>query len=331
MDGEIWLVLDSLLDYVSSSPPPDRISGDTLFWTITQLTYDSGNVVIPVTIRPDSFAVDGQEVCMDLGVTEVFGDANLYNNLVNHCENLVNSYDPNDIRVYPRGACEEGFVELGQPLTYFIRFQNTGSAPAINIRVEDELPDGLDISTVNILSHSHPGLVTELGPGNLIRFIHDGINLPDSTNNEPESHGFIVFEVRPLADLAADHTVTNRAEIYFDFNPPVITNEVSNTFVAEIPSCDPIQDMGEEVDPAEIEMTLYPNPGDGTYFLAVGSEQPLENVSLRVYAVSGKLVLEKEVPSLRMEEITLEQPNGIYFLRVSSGSLERTFKILNRK
>jgi type IX secretion system substrate protein len=53
--------------------------------------------------------------------------------------------------------------------------------------------------------------------------------LPDSISNEPESHGYVIFEVEPLPALPNGTQITNDVGIYFDFNPPIYTNTVLNT------------------------------------------------------------------------------------------------------
>jgi hypothetical protein len=44
------------------------------------------------------------------------------------------------------------------------------------------------------------------------------INLPE--NNEAESHGFVTYRIQPISGTAS---------IFFDFNPPIITNTEVNT------------------------------------------------------------------------------------------------------
>ena len=58
----------------------------------------------------------------------------------------------------------------------------------------------------------------------VLHFVFNEIMLPDSNANEPESHGFVSFSIRPNTDLALGETVQNIANIYFDFNEPVITD-----------------------------------------------------------------------------------------------------------
>ena len=67
-----------------------------------------------------------------------------------------------------------------------------------------------------------------------MKFIFNDIFLPDSTTNEPESHGYITYTINQNPDLPNNSKIKNTAAIYFDFNDPVITNTVLNTITNEI-------------------------------------------------------------------------------------------------
>lgn len=46
---------------------------------------------------------------------------------------------------------------------------------------------------------------------------------PDSNVNEGDSHGQVSFRIRPHLPLLPGTVIENTANIYFDYNPPVIT------------------------------------------------------------------------------------------------------------
>jgi hypothetical protein len=58
----------------------------------------------------------------------------------------------------------------------------------------------------------------------VLEWTFNNIMLPDSTTNESESHGFLSFRVSQDKDLPNGTQINNTADIYFDFNVPVITN-----------------------------------------------------------------------------------------------------------
>jgi uncharacterized repeat protein (TIGR01451 family) len=122
------------------------------------------------------------------------------------------------------------YTQLDEPITYMIRFQNTGNDTAVTVRLEDRLSTGLDWSTFRPLAASHHHRVSLREGGNL-EVVFDQIMLPDSNVNEPESHGFFTFEIIAREGLADFTAIENTAGIYFDFNKPIITNTTTNTLV----------------------------------------------------------------------------------------------------
>jgi hypothetical protein len=139
------------------------------------------------------------------------------------------SFDPNDKAVVPAGCGPAGLVN-NQPLTYTVQFQNLGSAPAFSVVVTDLLDPSLDPSTLKILGAS-ASYVFNLN-GNQMTWTFPNINLPDATDNPPGSHGFISYQVQPLAGLADGTVITNQASIVFDKNPPVLTAITTNTITS---------------------------------------------------------------------------------------------------
>ena len=147
------------------------------------------------------------------------------------CLEIRASYDPNDKSVSPAGAGPTHRVDPGTPLTYLVRFQNTGTDTAFTVVIRDTLSTALDLSTLRVTAASHPytiGLEGVAQPVLVVRFAD--ILLPDSGTNEQASHGFVQFTLAPLPGLPLGTVVHNTADIYFDFNSPIITNTASITY-----------------------------------------------------------------------------------------------------
>ncbi|MGB3801805.1 MAG: T9SS type A sorting domain-containing protein, partial [Lewinella sp.] len=140
--------------------------------------------------------------------------------------------DPNDKRSWPSRPEEtnSNYTQLDEEITYTIRFQNTGNDTAFTVFLEDQLSDSLDRASFRTVAYSHEPRVniTETG---MLEVVYQDILLPDSTTNEPASHGFFTFAIKAKEGLADFTEITNRAGIYFDFNLPVITNTTNNTLV----------------------------------------------------------------------------------------------------
>ncbi|WP_281233920.1 T9SS type A sorting domain-containing protein [Flavobacterium gelatinilyticum] len=225
-------------------------------------------------------------------------------------QKVIGSYDPNDIN------CLEGSQVLlensGEFLHYIIRFQNTGTASAINVRVQNILDNKLDWTSMQLESMSHSGKV-EIKDGKEIKFIFDNIHLPDNKTNEPDSHGFITYKIKPLKNVAAGDIVKNTADIYFDFNPKIVTNTASTLFTSTLSVSENHAD----------QYKVYPSPTAG--LVNIQANTKIEKVS--VIDVNGKLVKEFEntVPALSFQLDLAHLAKGVYFLKIKSekGSINR--------
>ena len=218
-----------------------QISGPDLTWSFCIPTYVSVNSQI------------GDSVCITMNITPTVGDANPANNSKTFCFEVRNSYDPNDKAVSPAGEGAEGYIRPNTDLTYTIRFQNTGNAEAINIFILDTLNSNLDPTSVKVTGTSHD-LVYSLLTGNIMRFYYENINLADSNANEPASHGYVTYTVRQTNNVAQLAQITNTAGIYFDFNPPIITNTTLNT-VDQFLGVKSINNLSST-------LIMYPNPAN---------------------------------------------------------------------
>ena len=139
------------------------------------------------------------------------------------------AYDPNDKQAFPLGYTDEHWLLQETEQEFVIRFQNTGNAPAQNIRIQDTLDVNFDIESFRVIANSHSVMTTIDPETRLIDFYFENIQLPDSVNNEPASHGVISYIITPLPNLPVGTVLENTAYIYFDNNDPIITNTTWTT------------------------------------------------------------------------------------------------------
>lgn len=149
----------------------------------------------------------------------------------------TSSYDPNDKTAFPVGYGPDHLIEPGTDIEYLVRFQNVGNDTAFHVFVRDTLSAFLDPTTVEVTGFSHPYQLKVDSTGALeFAFYH--IQLTDTITNEPGSHGYIRFRVSQKPGNVIGAIIRNQAAIYFDFNPPIITNLVFHTlgvdFVPEV-------------------------------------------------------------------------------------------------
>jgi hypothetical protein len=216
---------------VSASPGYVQ-NGTVLTWSFTGMqAFESGWISININI-PASATLGTEAV--STAYLNCSTDFDVSDNSYEEVFTLIGSYDPNDISVSPELINIEEVNNSGDwRLTYLIRFQNTGTASAINVRVEDNMELGLDLSTLQMIGASHSYEVEMTENRNLIWYFNE-INLPDSNANEEESHGFIMFEISAHSPYSVGQTVANGVGIYFDFNEPIFTN-VAHSLIYDCP------------------------------------------------------------------------------------------------
>jgi uncharacterized repeat protein (TIGR01451 family) len=152
------------------------------------------------------------------------------------------SYDPNEIVSTPEGYSDERFVLPSTEMEYTIRFKNTGSAAAINVRVDNQIDASLlDLSSFELVNSSHQMHMEMDGTG-LAHFYFDNIQLPDSTSDQEGSHGELTYRIRVRNDAAFFSVINNTASIFFDANEAVITN----TDMHVVYNCDHMQTLSTE-------------------------------------------------------------------------------------
>lgn len=133
------------------------------------------------------------------------------------------SYDPNQITVNPTGFGDKNYLPHSiSELHYLIEFQNTGTDTAFTAVLREEISEFLDLSTFTPIASSHP--FTNSINNREITFTFSGIVLPDSSTNEPGSHGFVAYTIQQMADNNAGDEIVATADIYFDLNAPVTTD-----------------------------------------------------------------------------------------------------------
>ena len=211
------------------------------------------------------------------------------------------SFDPNDkiARTSSASSSTQYFIDQDEYVDYTIRFQNTGTAVASLVVVTDTLSADLDMLAFEQGTASHPFAVS-FKPGRVVEWRFANINLPDSGSDEAESHGLVNFRIRPVQPLLLGTVISNAADIYFDFNYPVITEP--SVITAEF-STGVEDEVGEGV-------TLYPVPA--TDQLRITSDGTIEEIT--ILSVDGREVLRRAVRTSNTAMDISGLRSGTYFL-----------------
>lgn len=302
LDGVITLGFDDVrLNFLTASEPIGSQTNNTLtFNYATFKPFETRSIDISFQVATPPTTQIGDVLVYDLTITPIAGDLTEADNTFTFEQTVIGSFDPNDIQVLEG---ESIFLdEADNYLHYIIRFQNMGTASAINVTVNNELDPNLDWSTLQIENISHSNRV-EITNGNQVEYIFNNINLPDATSNEPESHGYIQYKIKPKSTITVGDFMMNNAAIYFDFNLPVLTNTVITTV---------IRPLGIEEN-AVNSVVLYPVPSSDV--LNIRSAAPITDV--KVFNNLGQLVFIQSNPN-GIQVINIEQlREGMYFMRLT--------------
>lgn len=298
----LTLVFDPVLSYLSASPTPSNVAGNTITWDQTQLTaWQQRSYTINFTVPPDPLLI-GTELITSAVVSSVAVDGDLSNNSASNNRIITGSYDPNDKRAQTSlGSPSTWLIDEDEWIDYTIRFQNTGTDTAFNILITDTLPGTLDPATIRMGAGSHP-FTWELRDQGTLKFYFQNILLPDSNYNEPMSHGFVGFHIRPRLPLLPGDEIVNIANIHFDFNPPVITGP--SVLVAEFST--PVRTQGQER-----HLRVFPVPAVDE--LRIMSDEPIQQV--QVLGVDGRAMAVSPFRGGRVDISRLAP--GSYFLRAT--------------
>jgi hypothetical protein len=292
--------------------------------TPTGFTYNFTNL-LPFEIRMITVTMQvptiptvslGNLVTNSVSITPLTGDVVPANNTATVSQIIIGSYDPNDkMEAHGEQILHSSF-SANDFLTYTIRFENTGTASAINVRVNDVLDSKLDENSIKMESASHNYVMDRIG--NNINWKFDNIELPATSMDPIASNGYIQFKIKPKPGYAIGDIIPNTAAIYFDFNPPIITNTFQTQFVTVL-SLDEFENGS---------FVFYPNPASD--FVTISIKDSTNSIStISVYDVLGKMILQKTANDpVTTDTVDLSSVNpGIYFIEVQT---ENNVKVVKK-
>ena len=308
---------------LSSLNPGYSISGNTISWTLNS-SSTTFNVTDYINFSIPGGLINGAQHYFTSTITPLsISDCNQLNNNGNLLQLLGNSYDPNDKNVFKEqyywnnGMYElsDLNVDIQDKLTYTIRFQNTGTAPAQNIYIQDTLSANLDWSTFELLSTSHPMIVNHLGNG-ILRFEFDNIWLVDSSVSQDLSQGYLTYRITENSNcFIVGSEIKNTAYIYFDWNDPIITNTTYNINLEKWGLNELNNDM----------LNLFPNPSSG--IVNIKSNELIEGIE--VFDLYGKPLYQLNSVSSEYQIDLSSFAAGNYILQAkfATGTVKRKISI----
>jgi hypothetical protein len=293
-----------VLDFLFAYPMTASQTDNTISWEFTNLMpFESRSISLilnangPMETPPLNI---GDPLSFTATLDSPAIDETPADNRFELTQTVIGSFDPND------KTCLEGETiapeKIGDYLHYVIRFQNSGTAPAQNVVVKDMIDiTKFDIGSFQLTETSHPQAtrITD----NKVEFIFENINLPAEQDDEPASHGFVSFKIKTKNDLTLNDTASNTADIFFDYNFPVITNTASTT-VTEL-------GLNEIIDRSVL---VAPNPVRDVLTITAGT---ILN-SVQIFDCQGRLI-ENISSGNTFETVDFSNKTaGVYLIKINT-------------
>jgi len=315
LSGNLLLAFDEThMDFIdSSSIPFTQVPGLLTYNYANLLPFESREILIRMDINTpvETDPVNINDVLVFTAAAAIPSDDTPEDNTFVLNQVVIGSYDPNDI------TCLQGEQvapdHIGKYLHYNVNFENTGTADAENIVVKDSINAAqFDIRSLQILNSSHPMDVKV--KGNVIEFIFEGINLPPSIYHPIGGHGNVLFKIKSKPELQEGSFVETMADIYFDYNAPVATNDAKTTF----------ETLSRQVFEEDRSVKVFPNPV--VDFVRIQSKNTLKSVEL--FDVQGR-ILQTIIESKKETLLDLsKQSTGIYFLIITTDKGSKIEKVI---
>lgn len=317
LNGTITFTKDAIVSITNVSEPGFVTNANGFSYNFTNLLPNETRYIYVTMQTPTIPTVAlGDVITNSVTITLPAGDVAPNNNEATLSQVVVGSYDPNDKTEVHGGKIVYADFTSSNYLTYTIQFENTGTANAINVKVDDVLDAMLDVATLKMIDASHDYVLIK--EGNNLSWKFDGIDLPPSVANTTTGKGYIVFQIKPMSGYAIGDIIPNTAEIYFDFNPAIVTNTFTTEFVETLG----VSDFKKN------DFVVYPNPATNELFIHSKANEAIDAVVL--VDVLGKTIYQ-EVVKATFSRIDISSfQKGIYFLKVTHNGYEETIKVIKQ-
>ena len=314
--GTITFTKDAALTIVANTQSGTTSSANGFSYNFGNLQpFEVRTMTVSMQIPPIPGVALGQLLTNNATIVPLVGDVVPENNSSTLSEIVIGSYDPNDKMESHGDKILTSSFTTADYLYYTIRFENTGTASAINVRISDVLDSKLDESSIKMVSASHDYVLDRVDSNLSWRF--DNIQLPPSVADQNIGKGYVTFKVKPKVGYATGDIIPNTAGIFFDFNPVIVTNTFLTEFVASL-AVDEFENNN---------FIFYPNPVYDELNVSVKNSNNTIN-QINVYDVLGKTMLRQKAPKAsQTESINVSQlAKGVYFVEVTTNNQAKVIK-----
>ncbi|WP_293891652.1 fibronectin type III domain-containing protein [Flavobacterium sp.] len=317
-NGTITFVKPPEITTVTTTQTGTVTNGTGFTYAFTNLLPNETRIFHVTMTVPTVPTVNLGDLLTDsISISAPANDINLTNNANSNSQIVVNSYDPNDkMESHGKNIPFSSFAQ-DDYFFYTIRFQNNGTANAIDVRIEDVLDSQINETTVRMVSASHNYTLKKVN--NQLVWEFKNIHLPPSSVNQNGSVGYLQFKVQLNPGFQAGDIIPNNASIFFDSNPAIVTNTFSTKFTVPL----------SVADFDSTSLVLYPNPAKNTVQIGLVNTNVQIN-KVVFYDILGKAI--KAVSSVATEGIIVDVSDlakGVYLIEITLDSnLKLTKKLV---
>jgi PKD repeat protein len=304
------------------------------------VTLTANNNVTPICISTKTMAVLADTLCnLSANFTHTVGS----NGQV-HFTN--NSTGVNASTIYYWNFGDGVYSTAGNPTHTYI---NAGTyyvteliRDSLNVSCHDSLTQSINITGISCLANSNFVLAQAITPHYWIATPSYPWNITAATwswgdgtisNSLYTSH---LYSVSATYSICLSVTVSCGASSSYCY-PYYVYKSTGDNNVADILSINVIapgiSTAVENIQVNNIIYTIYPNPNTGVFNIRFESAEE-KNITINIYDLIGKIIYSAEeknngsfVKNIQLDEVS----NGIYFIKISSGSKVLTQKIVINK
>ena len=309
---------DSLVTIIGNSQSGTTPTANGFSYSFTNLLpFETRTIFVSMQVPVIPTVTIGGLLTNTASIAPLTGDVVPENNTTAVTQIIIGSYDPNDKMEAHGDKILFSSFTADEYLYYTIRFENSGTASAINVRINDVLEAKLDETSIRMVSASHPYILDRMNANLSWKF--DNIQLSVSVANTTIGKGYVTFKVKPKPGFSVGDIILNTASIYFDFNPAIITNTFSTEFVQQLA----INEFENS------DFVFYPNPVHDIVTVSLKNESnSITNIA--VYDVLGKQIYTQK-PSNFIANQTIDLSTvskGIYLLEITTSNNLKVVKKL---
>ncbi len=292
-NGKLVFTYDeTFIDFLSGSERPDLTNNGQLEWNFSNLLpFEKREIIFTVKVNSSNGTTT-----LNNG-DKLYFTASILDNKFSLESTVGESLTSNN------KVCLQGTSihpdKIGQFVDFVIRFANISSSEAKNVVIKDIIDTTtFDISTLEVWDASHR-MFTKI-KDNKVEFFFENIVLPFEEN---KNSGYVAFKIKTLPTMMVGDSLKNSADVYFDFNFPIRTNE-SQTIIA-IPS---------NTDEWVSKVKIFPNPTQ-----SILNFNANENWNfVEIYDLSGRIIKASSINNSSLDVGHIQC--GTYILRLKNGT-----------